>query len=383
MNAIWGRTMAGACAVLLLGMTASGAQAPPDQQPPAQAASGQATQQLTPAQLDQLLAPIALYPDPLLAEILMASTYPLEVVEAERWLQDPGNAALTGDALASALEGQAWDPSVKSLVPYPQILGLLDGRLDWTERLGEAFLADQAAVMDSLQRLRQRAQAAGKLSSPPQQVVTDQDQAITIEPANPNVVYVPVYQPVLAFAPWPYPDYPPYYFPDYFDVAVVGRFGFGWYGWPIFVPFWGWSNWDWHHHGIGLNPERFAGLNHHYPPLGRGHWVHDPYHRHGVPYRDPVNRARFPRSPAVSEPPRVLRGYPTGPAEPFHPGPPVQRQIEPPINRSPAQRVPPAFESFGSGAAARTQAERGFSSQHAAPSVQPHFAPSTSPGGHR
>ena len=118
-------------------------------------------------QLDQLLAPIALYPDPLLAQILMAATYPLEVVEAARWVQDPNNARLRGDQLDAALQPQDWDPSVKSLVPFPQILQMMNSKLDWTQALGNAFLAQQADVMDSVQRLRAQAQAAGTLQSSP------------------------------------------------------------------------------------------------------------------------------------------------------------------------------------------------------------------------
>jgi hypothetical protein len=118
---------------------------------------------LTAEQFDQLVAPIALYPDPLIAQILMAATYPLEVVEADRWLQIPANAALRGDALTAALQQLPWDPSIKSLVPFPQLLHMMDANLQWTEQLGDAFLAQQADVMDAVQRLRKRAQAAGAL----------------------------------------------------------------------------------------------------------------------------------------------------------------------------------------------------------------------------
>ena len=136
---------------------------------------------LTAEQLDRLVAPIALYPDPLIAQILMAATYPLEVVEADRWLQIPGNAALKGDALIAALQQQHWDPSIKSLVSFPRFLHTMDANLDWTEQLGDAFLARQANVMDAVQRLRQRAQAAGSLASTPQQTVSTEDQEIAIE----------------------------------------------------------------------------------------------------------------------------------------------------------------------------------------------------------
>ena len=142
--------------------------------------------------LGQMLAPIALYPDDLLADILMAATYPLDVVEAARWLQDPQNVALKGDQLFAALQQKAWDPSVKSLAPFPRILRILDANLEWTEQLGEAYLADPAALMDAVQRLRRRAQSAGRLVTTPQEIVrTEQEptrieEPITIEAPSPD-----------------------------------------------------------------------------------------------------------------------------------------------------------------------------------------------------
>lgn len=206
----------------LHGPCAAEAQVPPPMPAPAL--------QTAPQELDAMLAPIALYPDPLVAQILMAATYPLEVVEADRWLQEPANAALTSEQLVGALDQQAWDPSVKSLVPFPQILHMMDSNLDWTERIGNAFLADEAAVMDAVQRLRQRAQAAGKLVSSPQQDVSTNDGVIEIEPADPGMVYVPVYDPALVYGLWPYPAFPPFYFPEFFGGVIVGGIGFGWIG---------------------------------------------------------------------------------------------------------------------------------------------------------
>ena len=127
--------------------------------------------QLSLARLGQILAPIALYPDDLLADILMAATYPLEIVEAARWLQDPQNATLKGDQLFATLQQKSWDPSVKSLAPFPRILRMLDANLEWTERLGEAYLADPAAVMDAVQRLRRLAQSTGRVVGAPQEIV--------------------------------------------------------------------------------------------------------------------------------------------------------------------------------------------------------------------
>src|ERR1700731_1829015 len=159
-------------------------------------------------QLDQLLAPVALYPDALLAQILMAATYPLEVVKADRWLQDPSHANLRGDQLAGAIEAEAWDPSVKSLVPFQQLLRMMDDKLDWTEQLGNAVVAQQGDVMDSIQRLRYEAAAAGTLWSNAEQRGTTERQGIVIQPANPELIYPPVYSPAV-YGSWPSPDYPP------------------------------------------------------------------------------------------------------------------------------------------------------------------------------
>ena len=198
---------------LIMGILAFAAIAPASLDAQTSAPPAQAAPLYTAAQLDQLLAPVALHPDQLLGQILMASTYPLEVVEAARWVEDPNNARLKGDQLAAALQDKDWDPSVKSLAPFPQILRMMDDRLDWMQKLGDAFLAQQYEVMDSVQRLRRQAEEAGTLQSSPQQTVTTQDQTITVEPANPNVVYVPVYDPTVVYGAWPYPDYPPCYFP--------------------------------------------------------------------------------------------------------------------------------------------------------------------------
>ena len=221
------QAIAGAVVAIILG--ASGAPA----QTPSPTPQAEAAPQLTPEQLDPMLAPVALYPDGLLVDILMAATYPLEVIEADRWLEDPHNASLKGEQLTAALEQQNWDPSVTSLVPYPRILHMMDSKLEWTERLGEAFLADEAAVMNSIQRLRRRAQSAGVLVSAPQAAVTTAEPEITIEPPSSEIVYFPVCDPSLVYGAWPYPAYPADYFPEFFDGATVGAFGCGWFGAPI------------------------------------------------------------------------------------------------------------------------------------------------------
>jgi hypothetical protein len=186
-------------------------------------------QSLDAGQLDQLVAPIALYPDPLLAQVLMASTYPLEIVQADRWAK--ANKSLKGDALTAALDKQDWDASVKQLVSTLTVLAMMNDKLDWTQALGDAVLAQQADVMDAIQRLRAKAQANGKLETTKQQKVTvTQDQGspiIEIEPASPEVVYVPYYDPGVVYGAWPYPAYPPYYFPPPAGWVVGGAIATG------------------------------------------------------------------------------------------------------------------------------------------------------------
>src|SRR6516225_10392652 len=214
-------------------------------------------------QLDQLLAPIALYPDALLAQILMAATYPLEIVKARRWLQDPRHAALSGDQLAAVLDAETWDPSVKALVTVPQILIMMDAKLDWTEGLGDAFMAQQADVMDAIQRLRQQAAAAGTLWSNDKQKVTEEGQGIVIEPANPAYMYPPLYNPALVYGPWPSPEYPPLDIgPPDFDAGFGVPFGIGFGGGFVVVnKIWPWCAFDWGQRRITRNVETSKALD--------------------------------------------------------------------------------------------------------------------------
>jgi hypothetical protein len=159
------------------------------------------------------LAPIALYPDALLTQTLMASTFPLQVVQAARWVEESANKTLSGDAPAKALNPQLWDPSVKSLVSFPEVLATMNESLDWTQQLGYAFADQQSAVLDAAQRLRRQAQTNGSLQSSPQQVVRTEQQTIIVEPAQPDVVYLPSYNPTVVYGAWPYPSYPPVYLP--------------------------------------------------------------------------------------------------------------------------------------------------------------------------
>jgi len=240
-------------------------------------------------ELDQMLAPIALYPDDLLVQVLMAATYPLEVVRASRWVQ--ANPNLRGGQLAAALEQQDWDPSVKSLANFPSVLQMMNDRLEWTQKLGDAFLAQEDQVMDTVQELRKKAQAEGSLRTTNEQTVIEdpQSQTIVIEPAIPEVVYVPVYDPTIVYGPWWWPAYPPYYY--YPRVRVIG-FGLG----VAVGVAWGyaWGGFNWHHHDVVINVTRNVHINnridrnryvHHVTTGsgGQGIWRHDPVHRGGLP----------------------------------------------------------------------------------------------------
>jgi hypothetical protein len=293
-----------ACAALLLGtmpvpVRADDAPAaPPSPTPaaaPAPAPDGgdQAATLYTPEQLDALLAPIALYPDALLTQTLMATAYPLQVVEASRWLEQPVNKDLKGAALEKALGSQNWDPSVKSLVPFPEVLAMLNSKLDWMSQLGYAMAEQQNDVWDSVQRLRHQAQEAGNLKTTEQQVVSTQavvdaqgqptpQQTIVIQPANPQVVYVPQYNPTVVYGTWPYPSYPPVYVPPppgyAFGSALLTGLAFG-AGVAITAGLWGWAtpHWGgWGGYGGGsyanVNVNRFNQINVNRPPINNANW---------------------------------------------------------------------------------------------------------------
>ena len=278
-------------------------------------------------QLDQLLAPIALYPDALLAQILMAATYPLEIVKANRWFRDPRHAALSGDQLAAALEAETWDPSVKALVTVPQILMMMDANLDWTEELGDAFVAQQADVMDTIQRLRQQAAAAGALWSNSQQRVTEEGQGIVIEPANPGYIYPPLYNPALVYGPWPSPEYPPLDIvpPDYgADFGLPFGISFG-AGFVVVNKIWPLCVFDWGQRRIRRNMQTSKSFDHSIPGSEPAIWRHDPTRRQGVGSFDfgwrtrsgmlrnhPISVAAIPRIavPKVAGDPAALLSHP-------------------------------------------------------------------------
>lgn len=275
-------------------------------------------------ELAQMLAPIALYPDELLSQVLIASTYPLEIVAADRWVQK--NSELKGEALAKALEEQDWDPSVKSLVNFPSVLSMMSQKLEITSKLGDAFLAQEADVMATVQMLRKKAVAAGNLKSSAEQKVVVQEEAVIIEPVTPEVVYVPTYDPLYVYGPWFYPAYPPYpyyYYPypayGYFAFASAVTIGLAW-GYA-----WGGCNWHTHsvyvdvyrrpYYNTYINRDRYVRYYERRGVTradGRGTWRHDPNHRRGVAYRDVRTAERFGQSPARVTRSREARGFAEG-----------------------------------------------------------------------
>jgi hypothetical protein len=242
-------------------------------------------------ELDRLLAPMALYPDTLLSQVLMASTYPLEVVEADRWLKK--NQSLTGDSLDTALQEKSWDVSVKSLCHFPQVLAMMSDKLDLTNDLGNAFLGQQEQVMNTIQSLRAKAQAQGNLSSTDTQKVTSQEGAIAIEPVTPEVIYVPTYDPCWVYGPWWYPACAP---PWFWYPEVVAGAGF-FFGSAIFMgPLDFWCGFRWHRHEIFVNVNKTFAV--HRPSITRMHggtevWAHNPVHRRGIAYHNQETARRF------------------------------------------------------------------------------------------
>lgn len=269
------------------------------------------TERFRKEELDQMLAPIALYPDSLIAQILMASTYPLEVVQAERWMQQ--NKTLTGDALDDALKEKSWDPSIKSLCHFPDVLFALSDKLDQTSKLGDAFLSQKDDVMATIQQLRRKAETQGNLKTTKEQKVIHEEDAIRIEPAVRQIVYVPVYDPLYVYGPWWYPAYPPYYW--YYPPGVIITGGFISFGPHFFIgiDLFSWSWFDWHRHYIYIDvhkARRFHRFRHRHDS-NRYFWRHDPVHRRGVAYRDRRTSERFGKRPyRRTAPGPEMRGYP-------------------------------------------------------------------------
>jgi hypothetical protein len=224
-------------------------------------ACAQGTVKLSSQQLDSLTAPIALYPDALLAQVLMASTFPQQVQSAAQWSK--ANSQRSGDDAVKAVASQPWDPSVQSLVAFPQVLATMASKPDWVDQLGQAFLAQPNDVMDAVQRLRKQAQqAAGNLKSGDQQKVIVEQNTVQIQPANPQVVYVPTYNPAVVYGPWLYPAYPPVYIPPPPGYAIASGFAAGVaFGAGVAVTNALWGGVNWHSGSLNVNINRFNNIN--------------------------------------------------------------------------------------------------------------------------
>ncbi|MGH8687591.1 MAG: DUF3300 domain-containing protein [Burkholderiales bacterium] len=266
--------------------------------PAAPQPQSQSAPSFTQTELDQMLAPVALYPDQLLSQVLMASTYPLEIVEAARWSR--AHPDLKGDEAVRSAANEDWDPSVKSLLAFPDLLGRMDDKVEWTRQLGDAFLGQESQVMDTVQQLRQRAQANGDLRSDERQRVTDDGGTIAIAPTNPQVVYVPYYDPTVVYGSWWWPAYPPVYWGPWPGYAVAYP-GF-WWGVGIGVSagfFFG--SVSWHSHSVVVVHSNVyyarPSFSHHsayaHQTIAVGQWHHDPTHRHNVNYRSPAAQQRY------------------------------------------------------------------------------------------
>jgi hypothetical protein len=263
-----------------------GAGAPPPGAPPPASggASASADQTFSQQELEQLMAPIALYPDALLAQILMAATYPLDIVAADRWVK--ANPSLKDQALQDELQKHPWDPSVKSLAVFPQVLAMMSEKLDWTQKLGDAFLGQKEQVMATAQALRKKAVDSGNLKdSKEQKVITEKTETnttiIKVEPANPEVVYVPTYNPTVVYGAWPYPAYPPYsYYPPGY-AAGAAFWGFT-AGVVVGAALWGGCNWG--RGDVNVNVNKYNNFNR--TNISNSNWNHNVDRRGSVPYKN-------------------------------------------------------------------------------------------------
>jgi hypothetical protein len=285
------RVLAQVLPFLLVAPAMAPAQTPPNRPPSRSEATAamkarqnQAGAPYTKQQIDQLIAPIALYPDQLLAQVLMAATYPKQLLEAADWLQDPQHAALKGDELAQALADLQWDPSVKALVAFPPVIAMMTEHIEWTESLGLAFATQQAQVMSRVQALRQLALKSGRIKNVKHVTVREQAGAIEIASAEPDRVYVPVYNPTVIYGHWPDPQNPPVY------IAPPRRFasetrettfetvesGIDVYSYPVVQPLWGWTRPDWRSDRIMIETDEYTRITRGVQPPPDRYW-----HREG------------------------------------------------------------------------------------------------------
>jgi hypothetical protein len=256
---------------------------------------------LSDGRLDQLIAPVALYPDPLLGQVLMASTYPVEIVEAAHWASVPANRTLAGATLETALKGKGWDASVMSLVPFPQLLALMADKVDWTERLGAAFLAQPADMISGIQRLRRAALAVGRLKATPEChcIIQTTGELIAILPSDGDLVSLPIYDPASVYGHWADASDPPIALPAPSGSALPAAGAVGFTP-PVVValygPLWGWSSIDWAHQRIAIDNARYAAIVPGRSGFAGGTWIHDSGPRHilvGGPH--PVVAHNHPR----------------------------------------------------------------------------------------
>ncbi|RLA24805.1 MAG: DUF3300 domain-containing protein [Gammaproteobacteria bacterium] len=268
------------------------------------------------AELDQMMAPIALYPDALLSQILMASTYPADIAEAVKWSKEHPDQE--GDAAVNSVQEKSWDPSVMSLVAFPQVLTMMGEQADWVQNVGDAFLANSEGVMDTVQKLRKKAKDEGNLETTEQQKVVVEEQAsetiIIIEPADPEVVYVPVYNTTVVYGTWWWPHYRPWYYypPGYgFGSAVMRGIGFG-VGIGITHALWGGCHWGRGHGSVNINVNKYNNINANRNKINannrNSNWKHNASNRRGVPYRDNKSRQQYGNKRAGADQRQNYRG---------------------------------------------------------------------------
>src|SRR6202050_1099196 len=319
------------------------ASAPPSQAPPY-------TQQ-TPDQLQHLVAPIALYPDSLVAKVLAASTSPAEIVEADRWVQ--AHPDLKGDALAQAVDQQSWDPSVKALTAFPTVLGNMDKNISWTSSLGDAYYNQEQGVMDAIQFMRQKAQQAGNLKDTPQQTVQTQGSDIVIQPASPDVIYVPAYDPWLVYG------YPVVAWPGWYPYPGI------WFGGPSLfwgvgfgIGFYGGFGWGWGHWGVGWGGRNVIFNNNRYYSRSNTFYNRNNYYRGGGE-RGIANNVRGGASGGVRGNPGVYN-RPGGRDTPFHGNTQAARGFD--QSRGQSGTRSSGFSGYDHGGEARSYSSRGSSS---------------------
>jgi hypothetical protein len=323
----------------------------------------EAEELLSEAEIEQLVASIALHPDALLSQILMASTYPLEVVEAARWVE--ANPDVKDDALETAMAEQDWDPSVKALTPYPTVLDMMNAELSWTQQLGDAFLAQQEDVLAAVQRLRQQAKDAGNLESTEQityteeEVTTDAGSTTTVivaQPAKPEVVYVPAYDPTVVYGAWRYPAYPPYYYyPPGYNVAR-GVFWFS-VGYAVGNNWWGGCNWG--SNKVNINVNVYNRNRYTRNKINNPNWRHNPRHRKAVPYRHKKVANQYRKRPQNMQQRKSreqFRGRAEAGRRDLAKRPAGQRPAQRPAAKAPAKR--PAAQRPAQRPAAKAPAKR-------------------------